>query len=79
MKILLIVVVVAVALAMFRNRGAAEPVRVVELDALGSSEVEALLRAGRKLEAIKACRLASGCRLVEAKHYVERMQQRLGI
>lgn len=78
-KILLVVVVIGVAMALFRSRGAGEPARVISLEAGDASQVESLLRAGRKLEAIKACRLAAGCQLVEAKNYVERMQQRLGL
>ena len=40
-------------------------------------EVEGLIKAGRKIEAIKAYRRATGAGLVEAKDHVERIEARV--
>jgi ribosomal protein L7/L12 len=45
----------------------------VDLSKLASQEVEALMKAGRKIEAIKAYRELTGASLAEAKAAVERM------
>lgn len=45
----------------------------VDLAAVAAREAEALLKAGRKIEAIKAYRDLTGVGLAEAKEAVERM------
>ena len=44
----------------------------------GGGEVERLVRAGRKIEAIKAYRESTGVGLREAKEAVEALERRLG-
>ena len=45
----------------------------VDLTAVANQEVEALMKAGRKIDAIKAYRELTGASLAEAKAAVERM------
>jgi ribosomal protein L7/L12 len=47
----------------------------LDLDALAGKEIAELLRAGKKIEAIKAYRELTGVGLAEAKTYVETLER----
>ena len=58
-----------------RNKSVTQATTVINLSGDQIIEIEGLLQADRKIEAIKNVRKISGCGLLEAKNYIEKLKK----
>ena len=82
-KFVLGAIVMFVLMSLWRRREAPGPTPPGESprfeEASMSSDIEALVRQGQKIQAIKAYRIQTGCGLKEAKEAVDALERRLGL